>query len=182
MNHLRDSRPRTRLTSDPGAGRDRRRLKGLLPVLEGLEGRVVLSTIDWNTATAPTGGSWDTASNWVGGKLPGSGDTAVIQGLTGSGIVDLDSGASDAAFALSTDSTTTLKVIDGSLTLGGGSSNFGGPVTVVQGATLNIGAGAGLATPGRPDAHRQRDAELRHRRPMDFYTYYGRRRSWSTGR
>jgi hypothetical protein len=98
----------------------------------------------WNTTAAPTGGSWDTPGNWQGNKVPGKSDTAVIQNLTGSGIVYLGSGASDAVFSLSTDPTTTLKVINGSLFLGAGSSTLGGPVTVVQGAALNVSAGASV--------------------------------------
>jgi hypothetical protein len=57
MNHL------VRFTSkDPAAPRlrspaARRRPKGLSPLFEGLEGRVMLSTIQWNTAAAPKGGA-----------------------------------------------------------------------------------------------------------------------------
>ena len=44
----------------------------------------MLSTIMWNTAVSPTGGSWDTATNWVGNQAPGSSDDAVID-LPGAG-------------------------------------------------------------------------------------------------
>jgi hypothetical protein len=43
-----------------------RQARILTPVMEGLESRIVLSTITWNSADHPTGGDWDTASNWVG--------------------------------------------------------------------------------------------------------------------
>src|SRR5439155_1525884 len=50
-----------------------------------------------------------------------------------------------AVFKLSTNANTTLKLINGSLSLGAGSSStFGGPVTVGQGVTLNVGAGASV--------------------------------------
>src|SRR5271166_6436224 len=43
--------------------------------LECLEERVVLSTISWIN---PSGGNWDTASNWSGGKVPTLQDDVVI--------------------------------------------------------------------------------------------------------
>jgi len=89
------------------------------------------------------GGNWDLGSNWQGGVVPGAADTAVITGLTSPGTVYLDSGNADAVNSLTTDSTTTLEVITGSLSLGvASSSTLGGTVTVEQGATLNVGAGA----------------------------------------
>src|SRR5271157_602764 len=123
----------------------RRRSLHLRPLLEGLEDRLVLSTIAWNTTTAPTGGDWDTAANWVGGKVPGPSDTASISKLTSPGIVSLNSDAADSILSLTTDSTTTLEVITGSLSLGAGSSStLGGPLSIVSGATLSVGAGASV--------------------------------------
>ncbi len=113
-------------------------------MIEGLEERVVLSTIQWNIAVAPTGGSWDVGNNWDGGKIPGASDTAVINKLTGSGLVYLDSQAADTVLSLTTDSTTTVKVDDGSLTLGVGDSTIGGPVEVVSGAKLSVATGASV--------------------------------------
>ena len=43
---------------------------------------------------------------------------------------------------------------------------------MASGATVNVGANVTVLL-RRPDDHRQRDAELRHRRRRDFNTYYG---------
>ncbi len=103
----------------------------------------MLSTITWNTTAYPNGGDWDNAKSWNGGAVPGPNDTASIAGLTGSGTVYLDSDAADSVDSLITDSTTTLEVINGSLSLGvASSSTLGGPVIVSQGASFNVGAGA----------------------------------------
>ena len=48
----------------------RRRSRSLAPWFEGLEERVVMSTITWNTTAAPTGGDWDTPGNWNRRRLP----------------------------------------------------------------------------------------------------------------
>ena len=50
---------------------DRRRFVGLRPWLEGLENRIVLSTITWNTTAFPTGGDWDNPQSWNGDAVPG---------------------------------------------------------------------------------------------------------------
>ncbi len=111
--------------------------------VELLETRQVLSTITWSTAAAPTGGDWNVGTNWVGGVVPGAGDTATIAGLTGGGTVYLQSGGTNSVAGLTTDSTTTLEIISGSLSLGvGASATLGGPVVVEQGAALNVAGGA----------------------------------------
>ena len=113
--------------------------------LEMLEPRVVLSVVTWSTAAAPTGGDWDVASNWVGNKVPGASDTAVIKGLTGGSIVYLNSGGADTVNSLTTDSSATLKIISGSLSFGvASSSTLGGPVSVLTGASLKVGAAANV--------------------------------------
>ncbi len=105
----------------------------------------MLAQITWSTSAASTGGDWNYGPNWVGGVAPGPGDTAVIEGLTSPGTVYMQSGAADSIHSLTTDSTTTLEIITGSLTLGAGSSStFGGQVTVVSNASLIFGAGATL--------------------------------------
>ena len=86
--------------------------------VELLEPRLVLSTIMWSTTAAPTGGDWNVGGNWVGGNVPGSSDTAVIKGLTGTGIVYLNSGGSNLVNNLTTDSSTQLEVESGSLAFG----------------------------------------------------------------
>ena len=102
--------------------------------LETLESRQVLSTIAWNTTMAPTGGDWNVGSNWVGGTMPGSSDTAVINLSSGTVTVD----ANDSVLSLMTNSTTTLNVTDSSLTLGAATSTIGGSVTVSATGTLAL--------------------------------------------
>src|SRR4051812_35560523 len=48
---------------------------------EGLEDRLVLSTITWNITSFPNGGNWDSTASWNGGAIPGPADTAKITGL-----------------------------------------------------------------------------------------------------
>ena len=132
---------------------DSRRSVGLRPWLECLENRLVLSTITWNTTAYPNGGNWDSTQSWNGGVVPGPNDTADIKGLTGSGTVYLESGNADSVDSLTTDSTTTLEVVNGSLSLGlatgvASSSSLGGPVIVDQGAALNVGAFASVTIVG----------------------------------
>jgi hypothetical protein len=71
------SKPRRNMT-----GRQRRRNR---LAFEMLEPRLVLSTVNWNTVTAPTDGDWDVGNNWVGGIPPSASDIADITGLTGAG-------------------------------------------------------------------------------------------------
>ncbi len=92
-----------------------------------------MSTVTWNTTAAPTGGSWDTPGNWVGGVVPTSTVNAVID-LTSTGTVT--TGPSDAALSLSTNSSTTVSVSNGSLSLGAATSTVGGPLTVSSSGTL----------------------------------------------
>jgi trimeric autotransporter adhesin len=102
---------------------------------------LVLSTITWNTALSPAGGSWDTASNWVGGQVPGSTDDAVID-LAGSGTVTLGTGATDAVQSLTTNSNTTINISSDALSLttissiAGGLTMSGG--TLTGAATLTV--------------------------------------------
>ena len=117
--------------------------------------------ITWNTTAAPTGGDWDTPGNWVGGNVPGPSNAVVID-LTGSGTVTHSTNTADSVLSLTTNSSTTLSLGDGSITLGAGSSTFGGPVTVGAAGTLSVGAGASVVV-SRADAERRRDADLLHR-------------------
>ena len=130
----------SRKTGQRASGRDQRR--NLLS-LEILEPRQLLSTITWNTTLNPTGGNRDMAGNWSPAQVPGAGDDAVID-LTSVGSVTLSSNQADAVHSLTTNANTTVKVQNGSLSLGAGSSKLGGPVNVATGATLNVGAGASV--------------------------------------
>src|SRR5258708_1253276 len=49
-----------------------------LPKVELLEDRLAPATVSWDGGPAGTGTNWNTAANWVGDVLPGSGDTAQI--------------------------------------------------------------------------------------------------------
>ena len=121
--------------------RDRRQNR---PFVESLD-RTACCRRSPGVLAAPTSGDWNVAANWVGGVVPGAGDTAEIAGLTGSGTVYLDSGGSNSVAALTTDSTTTLEIISGSLSLGvAASATLGGPVVVEQGAALNVAAGTSV--------------------------------------
>ncbi len=122
---------------------DRRRSKCRRLSIEGLEDRTLLSTITWNTATAPTGGDWDTPGNWVGGNVPGPSNAVVID-LTGAGTVTHNTNTPDSVLSLTTNSSTTLSLGAGSIALGNGSSTLGGPVTVGAAGTLSVGAGASV--------------------------------------
>ena len=128
-----------------GAARDDRaltrpRTRKLEPWLQELETRTVLSTIDW---ALTTGGSWDVGSNWVGGVVPGQSDTAVIKSLSGTMPVYLNSNLADSVGSLVTDSTVTLEIANGSLTLGGTeTSTFGGTEYIAPNAALNVGSDA----------------------------------------
>ena len=110
-----------------------------------MEQRVALSTITWNLATAGGGGDWDRGANWVGGNVPGPSDTAIIPKLRTTGAVYLNKNQSDVVGGLTTDSSVTFKVITGSLSFTAAStSTFGGPVTIITGASMSFGDGANL--------------------------------------
>ena len=127
----------------PKEGARQRRRNRLF--VELLESRQVSSAITWSVANAPTGGDWNVPNNWVGGHVPGAGDTAKITGLTSPGTVFLMSGGPNSVQSLTTDSSTTLEVITGSLSFAvGSSSTLGGEVDVSLGASLSVAAGASV--------------------------------------
>ncbi|HEY2911148.1 MAG TPA: hypothetical protein VGI99_12935, partial [Gemmataceae bacterium] len=109
---------------------------------EQLEARLVPATITWDISAAPTGGNWETGSNWIGGTTPGANDDAVIA-LTSAGTVATT--ANDTVHSVSISNKTTLSISGGSLTVGVGTSNWQTPVIVAPAGTLNISAGAHVA-------------------------------------
>ena len=121
---------------------ERRRARSLRPSIEGLESRVVMSQILWNTTANPTGGNWDSTTSWMGGQIPKSGDDAVIN-TPSSGSFSVALGTNDSAFSLSTSGPGTLVLTGGSLTLGHGNSSLAS-TTVASGATLNVAANANV--------------------------------------
>ena len=118
-------------------GRTRRRMAALRPVIEGMEDRTLLSTITWNTSVAPSGGDWDTASNWVGGVVPTASSNAVIN-LTSSGTVTHSTSANDAVLSLMTNSSTTVSLASGSIAIGAATSTIAGPLNVSGSGTLQL--------------------------------------------
>ena len=119
----------------------RRRSKGLRPIFEGLEERVVLSTVTW---VGPNGGDWDTAANWSPSGVPNSTEDVVIKPSSPETIIH-GMNQSDSVFSLTTNSDATLNVVQGSLKIGAGTSTLGGPVSVATGTTLSVATGANLA-------------------------------------
>jgi hypothetical protein len=85
--------------------------------LEGLENRTVLSSVTWINAA---GGDWGTAANWSDNALPNASEDAVINIATSSPIT-ISSGDPVAAHSL-TDTTASLDITGGSLSLGAASS------------------------------------------------------------
>ena len=121
----------------PAARRSPRRLA---PIIEGLENRALLSNVTWTNAN---GGDWDTGTNWSTGQVPGPNDNVTIS-LNSAETITLSSSKNDSVLSLNTNGSTTLKIVNGSLSIGAGNSTLGGPVLVNSGATLGVGAGASL--------------------------------------
>jgi adhesin/invasin len=112
--------------------------------LEMLEGRVVPTTVTWVNSGS---GNWDVGSNWSTGAVPKSTDTAVIN-TTGNATITIKSGDNITIQGLSTNSTDTLAMTGGTLSVTTGSSTLSGPLTM-SGATLQAnGSGASLTVNG----------------------------------
>ena len=161
-------------------------------MLEWLENRTLLSTINWNN---PSGGDWDTASNWSGNSVPGAGDDAVISIAITNPITHSLSN-SDEVHSLTTQDPINISggtlafdgasTVNNTLTLAGGTLTGPGDLTVTTihmdqrhsfghgklildaGAQMNLtGATAAMTGGNRP--HRQhrdgRRGQLDRRRP-----------------
>ena len=98
----------------------------------------MLSTVNW---IGPDGGNWDTPANWSPAGIPNSTENVVIIPASAETIVH-GTNQSDSVLSLTTNSYATLKITAGSLSLGAGSSTFGGPVQVGLGAKMGVAAGA----------------------------------------
>ena len=90
----------------------------------------MLSTVNW---IGPDGGNWDTPTNWSPAGIPNSSEIVDINLAAAETIVH-GTNQSDSVLSLTTNSYATLKITAGSLSLGAGSSTFGGPVQVGLGA------------------------------------------------
>ncbi len=123
------------------------------PTLEGLESRLVLSTITWSGAG--NGTTFSSGANWNGGVAPGSGDDAQI---TISGFSDIQLPAAGITLhSLSVATGDTLDLSAGTLTTTTGLSLSGEAILNVSGgsvagtstlnlATLNFSGGSISAT------------------------------------
>ena len=118
------------------------------PSIEGLENRTLLSTITWDSADYPTGGTWDNTAHWIGGVLPGTSDTAVIDLTSGT----VTTGTSDSVLSLMTNASTTVSVANGSLTLGAATSTIKGPIAVSGTGTLALSGSTLIGTGTVTDA------------------------------
>jgi hypothetical protein len=159
MLRAQDLRAKVLRSTLPPPRRRRRR-----PDFETLESRQLLSTVDW---ISPTSGSWDVASNWSTGTVPGPGDDVVIDVSGASPTVTINSNVesvnsitaddplviSGGGLTVAADSTIsgglsmTGGTLNGSGTLTvasafdwtGGDLDGAGTTTVASGGTLNIG-------------------------------------------
>jgi hypothetical protein len=98
--------------------------------VECLEDRTLLSTIMWGNLL---GGNWDTASNWVGGNLPGPGDAVVIPVLNSGASVTHSTG-SDTVQSVTSSANVTLS--GGTLTDSGNFQLSSGMSIALNGGTL----------------------------------------------
>ena len=116
-----------------------------------LEDRTLLSTIMWDATDHPTGGSWDDATNWVGGVLPGPTNQVVID-LSGTGTVTLGNGVTDTVNSLTTNSHTSISISGDTLslatssTIGGGLGVTSGSVAINSGTLTLDGGGSDSGT------------------------------------
>ena len=91
------------------------------PVIETLERRVLMSSIQW----ANVGSNWNTGSNWVGGVVPGSGDTAVFPKATTIVNPNLTAAASVSGITIDNSAANYSITETGSQTLSIGSGGLG---------------------------------------------------------
>ena len=114
--------------------------------LERLENRTLLSTISWNN---PSGGDWDTASNWSSNSVPGAGDDAVLSIAVTNPITHSLSNSDEVHSLTSQD---PINISGGTLTIDAAS-------TVNNTLTL---AGGTLTGARRPDRHHRVRLDRRH--------------------
>ena len=117
-----------------------------VPFLEGLEDRLVPSTITWiggahlnAEQTSGDPNAWSNPLNWLGGAVPGSGDTALFTDNVSFSLPDQNPANPPTSYNQpfntnpDLDVSTTVGVsVDGS---------FGGSLTVASGVTLTLAAG-----------------------------------------
>jgi hypothetical protein len=114
------------------------------PTLEALEERALLSTVSWIN---PSGGDWDTPSNWSSNAVPGANDAVVIN-LPGA-IVTHSANIADSVYSLT--SQDALVLSGGSLSLAAASTinnNFTLDATLISASDIHV-TGV-LTTSGNP--------------------------------
>ena len=126
--------------------------------IEPLEARMLLSVVTWSGGTSGTGTNFETATNWVGGVLPGPNDEAYIpsafasETITSATSISIGSLVSEAQFQISAGTFTvgTTAEVDNTLTLSGGSLSIGANSTIAGNVNLSGGTlgGAGNVTFG----------------------------------
>ena len=142
-----------RSTLPPSRRRQRR------PDFETLESRQLLSTVDW---ISPTSGSWDVASNWSTGTIPGPGDDVVIN-VTGAAPPTLTIGSNvESVHSIMADDPLVISggglAITANSTISGGLKMTGGSLTASgSGISLTV---TGTATVDTANLYAQDGASL----------------------
>ncbi len=114
--------------------------------LESLEDRSLPSTVSWTGGS----GNWDTAANWSGDKVPGTGDDIVIS-TSSAATITIRSGDSESVHSLNTAGNDTLSITGGSLEVAA-NSTLAGPLAMTGGSLEAKGAGATLTATGTTTA------------------------------
>ncbi len=139
------------------------------PDTEGLEPRIVMSTVNW---VGPNGGDWDTAANWSPAGIPTSTSAVVINPSSAETIVH-GTNVADSVQSITTSSTATLNLVSGSLAFAAGNaSTLGGPVNISPQATLSVGAGASVQIASGQTLTDNGLMTLASGDTMTFATYY----------
>jgi RHS repeat-associated protein len=122
------------------------------PVIEFLEIRQLLANVDW---TSSTSGSWDVASNWSTGKVPGPTDDVFINVSNAIPTVTISSVVESVHSITATDALVisgggltiaASSAIDGSFTLSGGTLTTNVPLTLAGSTEWTGGSIAGSGT------------------------------------
>ena len=114
-----------------------RRLNRRRPMMEILERRQLLATDTW---ISPTSGSWDVASNWSTGAVPGPGDDVVINVAGATPTVTI---SSQVESVRSVNASDPLVISGGGLTVSA-TSTIGGTLSMTGGTLTATGAGVVL--------------------------------------
>lgn len=112
--------------------------------LQHLEHRLALSAVAW---TGASGDSWDVASNWSTGAVPGPGDDVTID-TSAALTITIQSGDNIAVNSVTTGANDTLSITGGSLTVSAGASTLAGPLDMTGGSLTASGSGTAFTANG----------------------------------